>query len=60
MAQREVFDDTLIEHVNAPIPLLQPPLSLANALNAAGAEALGACGSLLDETASREDASPLL
>jgi len=51
VAGLEVFDDTLIEHVNALIHLLQAPLSLANALDAAGAEALGSCGSILDERA---------
>jgi hypothetical protein len=49
VAQLEVFDDTLMEHANALVHLLQAPLSLANALEAAGAEALDHCGSILDE-----------
>lgn len=60
VAGLEVFDDTLLEHVNALIHLLQSPLSLANALNAAGAEALGACGTILDERVAPQDgAMPL-
>jgi hypothetical protein len=51
VAGLEVFDDTLVEHVNAGIHLLQAPLSLANLLDAGGAEALGACGAILDERA---------
>jgi hypothetical protein len=49
VAQLDLFDDTLIEHANALVHLLQAPLSLANALEAAGAEALGCCGGILDE-----------
>ncbi|HYG65472.1 MAG TPA: hypothetical protein VEL74_23020 [Thermoanaerobaculia bacterium] len=45
----DVFDDTLIEHVNVLIHLLRSPRSLADALEAGGAEALGACGAILDE-----------
>ena len=57
VAGLEVFDDTLVEHVNALIHLLQSPLSLANALDAAGAEALFGCGSILDERMSPSDVS---
>jgi hypothetical protein len=49
VAQLALFDDTLIEHANALVHLLQSPMSLANALEAAGAEALGCCGGILDE-----------
>jgi hypothetical protein len=55
VAGLDVFDDTLVEHVNALIHLLQSPLSLANALDAAGAEALDSCGSILDERVSPPD-----
>ncbi|HYG63879.1 MAG TPA: hypothetical protein VEL74_14980 [Thermoanaerobaculia bacterium] len=59
VARLEVFDDTLIERVNALIHLLQSPQSLADALEAAGAEALDACGSLLDERIAPPEATPL-
>jgi hypothetical protein len=57
-AQLDVFDDTLVEHVNALIHLLQVPLSLADALEAAGAEALDACGGILDERMSPPGIAP--
>ena len=49
VAHLDLFDDTLIEHANALVHLLQSPLSLANALEAGGAEALGCCGGILEE-----------
>ncbi|HYG64297.1 MAG TPA: hypothetical protein VEL74_17095 [Thermoanaerobaculia bacterium] len=49
VARLEVFDDTLVEHVNALVHLLRIPDSLAHALEAGGAEALKRCGSILDE-----------
>jgi len=45
----EYFDETLVDHANALIHVLRSPSSLADALEAGGAEALGLCGSLLDE-----------
>jgi hypothetical protein len=60
VAGLEVFDDTLIEHANAVVHLLQSPLSLANALDAAGAEALDHCGGILDERMSPPDVTPPL
>ena len=59
VARLEVFDDTLVEHVNALIHLLQSPLSLADALEAAGAEALDGCGSILDERMSTTGVTPV-
>jgi hypothetical protein len=60
VAVLDVFDDTLVEHVNALIHLLQAPLSLADALDAAGAEALDSCGSILDERVSSPGVTPPL
>jgi len=54
----EVFDETLVDHANALIHLLRSPLSLADALEAGGAEALGCCGAILEERASASDVTP--
>ncbi|HYG65933.1 MAG TPA: hypothetical protein VEL74_25370 [Thermoanaerobaculia bacterium] len=51
VAGLDVFDDTLVEHANALIHLLRSPLSLADALEAGGAESLTCCGAILDERA---------
>jgi hypothetical protein len=45
----EFFDERLMDALNVGIHLLQAPLSLADFLDAAGAETLGCCGAILDE-----------